>query len=1216
MTKDVQFLLSRMILVNVYGKGAITEMKLDGHTALTGRNGFGKTSLLRLIPVFYGESPNKLTHSGGGATRSFVDYYLPHTNSFIVYEYNRKGKWCIAVLHASSAGDSVCYRLIDQPFALERFTNGQGELIDGVDLYRHIKKRGEFCSAQLSIKEYKEIIQNTASGSNRENARNFSFVESGARLTHMEKIVTGMFSRATRFSDIRKIIASCVEDETVTKLGTRKAALDAWIHDYEAYQRVMECAPDMRSAVDLAVRHRENIQQLRRMRRDFLRSQHGLEADIRKTGDAVRTIQNTLDEKEQRHNQEVQRLSGSIGEAEGHAHSVQKALDQLQNQWNDYEKQDISTLAHAVDALPQARIDLHTKKDKREILIGDFNNISKRFEDLIQARKTDFFQQQIGWNDTRQTMQADIDQAKEQVRRDAEDARKTLKEEMEQQEAALRTVRETLIKRESEAKFAAQYPQCSAEADRIRDQARQTRDTALSKAKASKLALEAANTAHHEAIQQLQEIDQQIQTALRQKEETIEKRSRLLLLKDAKPGTLLHFLREQRPGWTRDIAKVIPQNLLLREDLAPTLVQENQEGLSLFGVGLDLSVIDAPMVVDEGRLQQEMNRLNQQIDAHQNVADAKNRELEQQRHRVTEALNAVKDLEVQRAKDQGAANAAEEALKAAERARLSEIEQSRHQAQLAMESVQQELRQHSQEETRLQMLRKDRERQQEDNLRQQLDALTAKMQREIEVLDDLAASAKASLERITAELEVEREQALKNQQVDTASLQRLESEIRQSEADIQKAQSYEQRVLEWRHWLRIEWESRPRKESELQKAKSRLEELVHQRDKLLQDHRHQCETLRQEIETARKEQTQLEKNRGFTLSRLATMRLYEPEMEDQGATESLDADADLPLRPLAVLEVEMNRLTTALQEENVQIKKLLPSMLSAFSATPGTGPYRFYESRHTFMGSLSDPGVLPYWKWVPVLREWFDTEHEVARRIMMTQCQNLSASVSEYHTKIKSIQRRVSLFASDLQKNIASSSRFRSIHRIDVDISTTLDSLDGWDDIRQMSELFDLWSDGEKNALPDEAFVSAVRKVSAWLNGRQSTEVKLENLLELSVEIEEVGQPKKVVRNENDLANVSSTGLSYLILCVILVGLINKIRAGQSVQMLWALDELTSLDRDNTHALLQMLSDHHIHLVSAFPNADPEILEMTKHSYQIREDRRLAQFKKEVAHVL
>ncbi len=122
---------------------------MDGHTSLTGANGVGKTSLLRLIPLFYGESQNKLGQ-GGGVNQSFVQYYLPHTTSFIVFEYSRYGKLCMVVLHVSRSGENVYYRFIDQPFTLERFCDEFGDLVIGPDLNRHIRTRGEFCSEQIT----------------------------------------------------------------------------------------------------------------------------------------------------------------------------------------------------------------------------------------------------------------------------------------------------------------------------------------------------------------------------------------------------------------------------------------------------------------------------------------------------------------------------------------------------------------------------------------------------------------------------------------------------------------------------------------------------------------------------------------------------------------------------------------------------------------------------------------------------------------------------------------------------------------------------------------------------------------------------------------------------------------------------------------------------------------------------------------------------------
>ena len=54
------FGVTRLILIDSHKPGTLQEVRLDGPTNLNGVNGAGKTSLLRLIPLFFGESPNRL----------------------------------------------------------------------------------------------------------------------------------------------------------------------------------------------------------------------------------------------------------------------------------------------------------------------------------------------------------------------------------------------------------------------------------------------------------------------------------------------------------------------------------------------------------------------------------------------------------------------------------------------------------------------------------------------------------------------------------------------------------------------------------------------------------------------------------------------------------------------------------------------------------------------------------------------------------------------------------------------------------------------------------------------------------------------------------------------------------------------------------------------------------------------------------------------------
>lgn len=46
--------LTKIVLVDSLCDGLIAELRMDGNTSLNGTNAIGKTSFLKLIPIFFG----------------------------------------------------------------------------------------------------------------------------------------------------------------------------------------------------------------------------------------------------------------------------------------------------------------------------------------------------------------------------------------------------------------------------------------------------------------------------------------------------------------------------------------------------------------------------------------------------------------------------------------------------------------------------------------------------------------------------------------------------------------------------------------------------------------------------------------------------------------------------------------------------------------------------------------------------------------------------------------------------------------------------------------------------------------------------------------------------------------------------------------------------------------------------------------------------------
>lgn len=79
-----------------------------------GRNGRGKTTLIRLIPLFYGEQPSKVVRSAGSVVRSLREFMFARSTSYVAFEYENHDGIKLAFLHYG-ADNSPQYHLAEGP---------------------------------------------------------------------------------------------------------------------------------------------------------------------------------------------------------------------------------------------------------------------------------------------------------------------------------------------------------------------------------------------------------------------------------------------------------------------------------------------------------------------------------------------------------------------------------------------------------------------------------------------------------------------------------------------------------------------------------------------------------------------------------------------------------------------------------------------------------------------------------------------------------------------------------------------------------------------------------------------------------------------------------------------------------------------------------------------------------------------------------------------
>ena len=102
--------LNKIIFINS-AHVPYAEIKLDGNVHFIGTQGVGKSTLLRAILFFYNVDKSKLGIKTQAGQKGYDEFYLPHQNSYIIYEVCREtGKFFVMTFlsHGRTA-----FRIVD-----------------------------------------------------------------------------------------------------------------------------------------------------------------------------------------------------------------------------------------------------------------------------------------------------------------------------------------------------------------------------------------------------------------------------------------------------------------------------------------------------------------------------------------------------------------------------------------------------------------------------------------------------------------------------------------------------------------------------------------------------------------------------------------------------------------------------------------------------------------------------------------------------------------------------------------------------------------------------------------------------------------------------------------------------------------------------------------------------------------------------------------------
>lgn len=621
------------------------EVKLDGNVHFIGTQGVGKSTLLRAILFFY--NADKLHLGIPKEMKSFDEFYLPHANSYMVYEVEHEhGPFSILVFRSSGR---ACYRFIDAAYQKEWLVDEHGEVTAEWKVIRDRLNSAYSSKIIDRYEQYRDILYGNKQALSKEFVR-FQLLETN-RYQNIPRSIQNVFLNSRLDANFIKdiIIRSMSEEEANIDLGYFRRQVSDFEQEYKDiscwYKTNQKGESVVRKQADAVVKAyhellymKQQIEELcgelryaERITRERLPL---IDAKIEELMQELERQKRLLSEVQQKHNAERTTLNQEQG-------IVNEKLKRTKERKEYYANQQIDVVMNRCAQEPVVKTELDALKDKLADLTTSFNDVTTKYKALRQNITNQF-------ETFKQAQQQRIlvyGQEKQNTDERLLKEYNATRTEIEQSYAekivsatnainAIKTEQNDCDKEFLKLKYFVPFKE---EKEALTQQLNelQLNEKAL-EGRIGKLVSEVKSVQAKYDKKEAEinaDYTRQLDKKQKQTDAVVEQIQTIDALLDSIKGSLYEWLEDNKPDWEQNIGKVInEEKILYQTGLHP----QKADGASLYGVKLDL--VDFPLNVRKPK------QLKDEKDALEN-------ELKQAKTEYAEIFNsqekAIEDLKRQ-----------------------------------------------------------------------------------------------------------------------------------------------------------------------------------------------------------------------------------------------------------------------------------------------------------------------------------------------------------------------------------------------------------------------------------------------------------------------------------------------------------------------------------------------------------------------------------------
>ena len=1204
--------LNKIIFINS-AHVPYAEIKLDGNVHFIGTQGVGKSTLLRAILFFYNVDKSKLGIKTQAGQKGYDEFYLPHQNSYIIYEVCREtGKFFVMTFlsHGRTA-----FRIVDCAYDKRFFVEEDNSVrYEWGRISEQIGTRVYKSNIIRGYEEFRDIIYGNTQQVAKE-LRRFSLMES-AKYRQVPLTIQNIFLNQSLESRVIKdtIIDSMDFAGDDIDLNRYREEVKNFRQQYEDiwkwYKQEKNGKVKVKVDADAVIDRYTQYEYTRKIISELCgKLNYALERDTQRLP--------LLAEQESGCNQELSRQKRLLGEEndkftkerdglKGNEAVLDDFLTKVKAKRHHYAEIGIERIAERIGKEGELKIRRQGLARQEETLTSKNQSVKSKYDALLQNVDSQLREYRL--QTSQRLNDLDAQQVKSQGR---------LQNEMAEKQEEVRS----------------QYQQKLTENQKSLDEARQDKSDLLlqqqrvrqsnpyqeemdEQDRKTKNLKERQQQLYRESVAKQQEIDRITNdTAMQRKDlevacdkdvtafegnikQTSIEIEKLDDLLRRQKGSLIEWLGENVSGWEDNIGKVVDEDAVLyNTSLHPRIVNSSD---TIYGLKIDTENIEKAIKTPEEvklqktQLEQKTEELNRQIRLRRQQLEADVAELERKPSVKLKQLRMEKmnlDAEYNQIPNrlgiiQKERTTLEDSLKKWRKSEEAKLQQKIGNAEREIESL----------SKRKDVLTALREKEIED-LRKSFDKqkkdIESETNRQKAAVNADLKKKEQDAEQRKNELHAQMDAELRGQGVDVSQLQAIRSQLQTIADELKYIDEHRPDFISWQNDTRDYFELELQKKEERKQLRQKIEDLQEKFRKRKQQYEERIANLSSELRSLQDEQKKL-----------------------KDAIEKVHSFMNNPSCPPELLAAEGMETVKQLADILEELRDHVTSQQRQFE--------EFKQSVIRFKGNFSPQNTFHFRTEFNVDADYTDFAAELNEFITNNKIEQYRVRTSrQYATIIKRIARDVSdlnQHNADIRATINDINRdFRENNFAGVIKEIELRAVESND--RLMQQLLNIkhfddehgYDIGQMNLFTDEDNLNRTNEQAVkllmtlvdMLDAEQKREqITLSDTFKLEFKVKE---------NDNDtnwvekLSNVGSDGTDILVKAMVNIMLINVFKRKTSrkfgdFKLHCMMDEIGKLHPNNVEGILKFANVRNINLINSSPTTYNA--QAYKYTYSLSKDER------------